>query len=156
MFLWAGFSKATALEVQAVYIEGYRIIPEGWADAAALCLVVWEIIIGAGLIVFGNRPLVHWTALATLGVFVVAQSTLIVRGIATPCGCFSATEYVSARTLARTGLLFLVSGGLAVGTTRLSRSPRTAAVRARVNSARNDTLVNRQHGQERVQPVRRQ
>ncbi|AJF08318.1 hypothetical protein GSUB_16935 (plasmid) [Geoalkalibacter subterraneus] len=89
IFVYAGVLKALDVAGLTESIAAYQILPIQMVPFVAATLPYVEI--GAGLLVL-LRP---WrgAALATLavlnGVFMVALSSLIIRGINIDCGCFS-------------------------------------------------------------------
>lgn len=88
VFLYAAGAKILAPGQFAVAVSNYRLLPHEWTHLAAIT-VPWVEAIAAALVILGVwlRP----SALVLLGltgVFLVAISSALARGLNIECGCF--------------------------------------------------------------------
>ncbi len=93
------------LEGSSRAIRGYKLLPESLCRPAGIALPLLEISISIGLLV-GWRPLAFALAgTALLFTFLVAQASVLIRGMEVGCGCFSSghdADKIGLFTLART------------------------------------------------------
>jgi putative oxidoreductase len=111
-FLYAGMIKAEDTIVFAGQVANYQLLPYAWNYLVAAILPYLEVL--CGLLLLLNR----WVRPSTLIlgvlnlVFMVALTSLIVRGIDIDCGCFRPDAEVStspfAALLRDVGLMVLV------------------------------------------------
>jgi uncharacterized membrane protein YphA (DoxX/SURF4 family) len=87
VFIWSGIIKSFNPQAFAVIIESYGIIPDPWVLPAALCLSVFELLVGIGLMLNIQGALGLVTALLILFMLVLGYGLWI--GLDVDCGCFS-------------------------------------------------------------------
>jgi hypothetical protein len=108
--LLAGLEKARAPRAFVQGVEGYRLVPRGFAPVVGGALIAAELALGA-LLVSDLAPTVTAAgAVGLFGLFAVALAVSLARSNRAPCHCFGASELetISAlallRALALTGL----------------------------------------------------
>lgn len=110
VFVYAAWTKLSQpWLVFALSIDAYRLLPE-WAVLTVARSLPWmELVLG---IFLAAGFWLRYTALATallLAGFYAAMIWAFAQGAAIDCGCFGVGEAVSARTLARDGVLLLAA-----------------------------------------------
>jgi putative oxidoreductase len=88
VFLYAGAIKVRAPQPFADSIASFELLPAALIDPLALGLPIFELAVG-GLLVLGwlARP-AALSALGLTGMFVLALSLALARGLKVDCGCF--------------------------------------------------------------------
>lgn len=114
LFAWAGFLKLQDPAAFANDIANYRLLPSlaPWM-AAALPMV--ELVLGAAVIAapLAWRRAAALSLAAIMGVFTVAVSQALLRGISIDCGCFgSSASPVTALTVVRDVALFAAAAAI--------------------------------------------
>lgn len=87
-------------------IVAFRLdLPSGFVGFAALALPLFEVLLGAYLLLGWQLRITSIVASVLLAVFIAALISVVARGIPTPCGCFGPQETapVSWWTIARDG-----------------------------------------------------
>lgn len=107
VFGGAGIAKLRAFRRFVTRLRQQALVPAGWETVVAAVLACCETGIGLLLVtrVFEDAALMG--AACLIGLFGVAQTMALRRGVAVPCFCFgpSSAEAISAYTLARLVLL---------------------------------------------------
>lgn len=106
VFIVAGVLKVGHAADLASTIVAFRLnLPASFVGFAALALPLFEIVLGAYLLLGWQLRASSAVAAGLLLVFIAALSSVVIRGIATPCGCFGPgeTEPVTWWTVARDG-----------------------------------------------------
>ncbi len=110
-----------ALEIFAIAVNGYGLLPDWAVTPVAYSVPVLETVLGILLIVgIGLR----WTATASsllLLFFFSIMARAYLLGQSIDCGCFGPGDTLSLKTLARDGLLWLLSFTLACAAFRHAR-----------------------------------
>jgi len=119
VFLYAAYTKLRQpWTLLAVSIDSYRMLPE-WAVLALARTLPWlELGIGILLVAGYRLRTATLAASALLALFFGVMLRAFFQGLGIDCGCFGVGEGLSARTLARDGLLVLVSIFLTVAAFR--------------------------------------
>jgi uncharacterized membrane protein YphA (DoxX/SURF4 family) len=127
VFLYAAYTKLRQpWMLFAMSIDAYQILPV-WAAMFLGHWLPWlELLIGVFLIAGILLRYTAGTATALLVVFFALMMRAYFKGMAIDCGCFGLGEAISAETLARDGLLLLIS--LALTTLTLRRPQRRPPV----------------------------
>lgn len=102
VFLYAALTKVPAFDTFAEEIANYRMLPALLVAPLAVAVPGMELLCGA-LLVLGRwwvRPAALLLSLL-LGVFIVALSQALLRGINLSCGCFGGSEVATWGTVAR-------------------------------------------------------
>lgn len=89
VFLVAGGSKALGIQSFAVEIGAYRLVPTLLVQPLAIALPLFELLIGAYLLI---GFLQRWSAVAAavlLVIFIGAMALALARGLTLECGCIS-------------------------------------------------------------------
>jgi uncharacterized membrane protein YphA (DoxX/SURF4 family) len=90
VFLYAGWQKLGAPQEFADSIAAYQLLPAQLIDLLALALPPLELIVGCLLLIGWQRRVAAFSALILTGIFAVAISSAIARGLTIDCGCFGA------------------------------------------------------------------
>ena len=117
VFIYAAYSKLRqSWLLFALSIDSYQLLPE-WAVYAVARTLPWlELALGALLIAGVWLRYLSLVAAAILSAFFTILLVSYFRGASIDCGCFGVGEALSAKTLARDGLLLaaaLTVAGLA-------------------------------------------
>ena len=115
VFIYAAYTKLRqSWLLFALSIDSYQMLPE-WAVFAVARTLPWlELALGALLIAGAWLRYLSMVAAAILGVFFSVMVVSYFRGAGIDCGCFGVGEPLSARTLARDGVLLAAALGLVV------------------------------------------
>ena len=128
VFLYAAWTKLRQPWLMfALSIDAYQLLPE-WAVLTTARVLPWlELAIGVLLLVGVWLRYVSILAAAILGVFFAIMLLSFGKGMGIDCGCFGVGEPLTAKTLARDGLLL----GTAITLTFLAKPPRSNRLRSR-------------------------
>ncbi|HMD48583.1 MAG TPA: MauE/DoxX family redox-associated membrane protein [Bryobacteraceae bacterium] len=130
VFLYAAYTKLREpWMVFAMSIDAYQLLPQ-WAVLLLGHWLPWfELLLGVFL---AAGILLRYTAATATGllmVFFTLMTRAYLKGMAIDCGCFGSGEVISVKTLARDGLLLVLSIALTLLAVSTSRtSPRTRVV----------------------------
>jgi uncharacterized membrane protein YphA (DoxX/SURF4 family) len=115
VFLYAAWTKLRQpWLVFALSIDAYQLLPE-WAVLATARVLPWlELAIGVLLLAGVWLRYVSIVAAAILAVFFATMLLSFGKGMGIDCGCFGVGEPLTAKTLARDGLLLGMAIMLAV------------------------------------------
>jgi len=115
VFLYAAYTKLKdPWLLFAMTVDAYQILPH-WAVLVVARALPWmELLIGLLLIAGLGLRYVSAAASILLGVFLAIMIRSYAKGMAIDCGCFGPGDVISAKTLARDGLLFGSSLALTV------------------------------------------
>lgn len=126
VFVYAGAVKLAAPQAFADSIATFRLLPAQLVDLLALGLPLFEVVLGA-LLVLGR-----WTrtsalgALFSCGMFALALASALLRGLPVDCGCFgghgASSVFQGWISLGRDVVLGAVALALYVGQGRSGRS----------------------------------
>lgn len=107
LFIYAALTKLPAFDTFAEEIANYRVLPALLVAPAAVAMPGIELLAGL-LLVLGRwvRPAALLLSVL-LGVFIVALSQALLRGINLSCGCFGGSELATWGTVARDALFLL-------------------------------------------------
>jgi putative oxidoreductase len=123
VFVYAAYTKLRQPWLLfALSIDSYQLLPE-WAVLAIARTLPW-LELGLGLLLIAGTWL-RYTAIAAAAILGLFFSVMIVsysRGGGIDCGCFGVGEALSAKTLARDGLLL----GAALALASLAWRPRSS------------------------------
>jgi uncharacterized membrane protein YphA (DoxX/SURF4 family) len=124
VFLYAAWTKLRQPWLMfALSIDAYQLLPE-WAVLTTARVLPWlELAIGVLLLIGVWLRYVSILAAAILGVFFAIMLLSFGKGMGIDCGCFGVGEPLTAKTLARDGLLLAAAIMLAV----LAKPPRLEA-----------------------------
>jgi uncharacterized membrane protein YphA (DoxX/SURF4 family) len=124
VFLYAAWTKLRQPWLMfALSIDAYQLLPE-WAVLTTARVLPWlELAIGVLLLIGVWLRYVSILAAAILGVFFAIMLLSFGKGMGIDCGCFGVGEPLTAKTLARDGLLLAAALMLAV----LAKPPRLGA-----------------------------
>ena len=106
VFLAAGILKVGHAADLGSTIVAFRLdLPPAFVGFSAIALPLFEIVLGVYLLLGWNLRIVSVISVALLAVFIAALTSVVIRGIPTPCGCFgpSETDPVTWWTIARDG-----------------------------------------------------
>jgi uncharacterized membrane protein YphA (DoxX/SURF4 family) len=114
VFLYAAWTKLRQPWLMfALSIDAYQLLPE-WAVLTTARVLPWlELIIGLLLLSGIWLRYVSILAAAILGVFFAIMLLSFGKGMGIDCGCFGVGEPLTARTLARDGVLLAAAITLA-------------------------------------------
>jgi putative oxidoreductase len=88
VFVYAGAIKLRASQPFADSIATFRLLPIQGVDLLAMGLPVFELMVG-GLLIFGwLRRAASLAAVLMTGVFALALTSALARGLPVDCGCF--------------------------------------------------------------------
>ncbi|MBV8222034.1 MAG: DoxX family membrane protein [Candidatus Eremiobacteraeota bacterium] len=106
VFLAAGVLKVGHAADLGSTIVAFRLdLPPAFVGFSAIALPLFEIVLRVYLLLGWQLRIVSLVSVALLAVFIAALSSVVVRGIPTPCGCFGPreTDPVTWWTVARDG-----------------------------------------------------
>lgn len=93
VFVVAGIAKIGHPADFASTIVAFRFnFPPAFVGFAGLALPPFEVVLGAYLLLGWQLRIASVAAVALLTVFIIALSSVVIRGIPTPCGCFGPGE----------------------------------------------------------------
>ena len=115
VFIYAAYTKLRqSWLLFALSIDSYQMLPE-WAVFAVARTLPWlERALGVLLVAGAWLRYLSMVAAAILGLFFSVMVVSYFRGAGIDCGCFGVGEPLSARTLARDGVLLAAALGLVV------------------------------------------
>ena len=120
VFLYAAYTKLRqSWLLFALSIDSYQLLPEWAVFALARTLPALELVLGVLLIAGVWLRYLSVAAAAILGLFFSVMIVSYFQGAGIDCGCFGVGEPLSARTLARDGVLLAAAITLVVFTRRL-------------------------------------
>lgn len=132
VFIYAAYTKLRqSWLLFALSIDSYQMLPERAVYAVARTLPWFELALGMLLITGVWIRYLSIAAAAILGLFFSVMIVSYFRGASIDCGCFGVGEPLSAKTLARDGVLLAAALGLvvlsrkSVGFRLKARSPRS-------------------------------
>jgi putative oxidoreductase len=129
MFIYAGYAKLTQPPfLFEMAVDSYQILP-AWAVLWVAHSLPWlEVVLG--LVLISGWKLPYFSAFSTLliGFFLALMAISFSRGVEARCGCFGGSEPVSAWTLTRDSMMFLIAAYLTVYAWKQRRAPQTAAL----------------------------
>ena len=132
VFVYAAYTKLRqSWLLFALSIDSYQLLPEWAVYAVARTLPIFELALGLLLIAGIWLRYLSILAAAILGLFFSVMVVSYFRGAGIDCGCFGVGEPLSAKTLARDGVLLAASLVLVVRARKVTAS----AVEARDRSA---------------------
>jgi uncharacterized membrane protein YphA (DoxX/SURF4 family) len=106
VFIYAAYTKLRqSWLLFALSIDSYQLLPEWAVFALARTLPALELILGVLLVAGVWLRSLSIVAAAILAAFFSAMVMSYFRGAAIDCGCFGVGEPLSAKTLARDGVL---------------------------------------------------
>lgn len=119
VFIYAAYTKLRqSWLLFALSIDSYQLLPEWAVFALARTLPALELALGVLLIAGVWLRYLSIVAATILGVFFIAMTMSYFRGAAIDCGCFGVGEPLSAKTLARDGILLAAAIALGACTRR--------------------------------------
>ncbi|MBV8151855.1 MAG: DoxX family membrane protein [Candidatus Eremiobacteraeota bacterium] len=129
VLLAAGALKVGHFDWLASEIAAYRILPGNLVAPLAVGLPLIEILVGAYLIAGLYTRAAGWIALIEFVVFAAAITSVVVRGISAPCGCFGPGDVrpASWNEVGRDVVLALITAFI------IWRAPGALAVDSRLN-----------------------
>jgi putative oxidoreductase len=86
-FVWAGILKVMDPQEFADNIAAYQILPYSIINFAATSLPVFEILVGAMLVIGFQVEVAAFSVLILCGIFAVALASALIRGLKIDCGC---------------------------------------------------------------------
>ena len=93
VFIFAGVAKIGHAEDFASTIVAFRFnLHPTFVGFTSLALPPFEVVLGAYLLLGWQLRIASAVAVALLAVFTIALSSVVIRGIPTPCGCFGPGE----------------------------------------------------------------
>jgi hypothetical protein len=93
VFITAGVLKLGHAADLGSTIVAFRLdLPAQFVGFAAISLPLFEIVLGAYLLLGWQLRIVSVVSVALMLVFIAALSSVVIRGIPTPCGCFGPRE----------------------------------------------------------------
>lgn len=139
VFLYAAYTKLWSIEwgdagfrvewrpwaVFAMSVNSYQLLPEWAAVLVARTLPWFELALGVLLIAGLQLRWVAAAASALLVFFLAVMLRAYSKGQGIDCGCFGVGEAMSAKTLARDGMLAAMSVALTVTAFRQQRNSKT-------------------------------
>jgi uncharacterized membrane protein YphA (DoxX/SURF4 family) len=88
LFVYAGILKITDVQQLADSIAAYRMLPLQTINMMAFALPPFEVMLGLLLLIDWKTRMVALGVTLLLGVFTLALSQAILRGLNIDCGCF--------------------------------------------------------------------
>jgi uncharacterized membrane protein YphA (DoxX/SURF4 family) len=127
VFLYAAWTKLRQPWLMfALSIDAYQLLPE-WAVLTTARVLPWlELAIGVLLLIGVWLRYISILAAAILGVFFAIMLLSFGKGMGIDCGCFGVGEPLTAKTLARDGLLL----GAAITLAVVAKAPRSNWLRS--------------------------
>jgi uncharacterized membrane protein YphA (DoxX/SURF4 family) len=101
-----GFDPGKALQF-AVAIEGYKLAPQALVSPLANYLPIFEMALGVFLLSGWKSRYSALVTTALLLFFIVVLTITYARGIDADCGCFSLSDKISPKTIARDSIILL-------------------------------------------------
>ena len=115
VFVYAAYTKLRqSWLLFALSIDSYQLLPEWAVFTLARTLPILELTLGVLLIAGVWLPYLSIVAAAILGLFFSVMVVSYFRGAGIDCGCFGVGEPLSAKTLARDGVLLVAALALVV------------------------------------------
>lgn len=110
-----------AIEIFAIAVNGYKVLPEWAVTPIAYFVILLETVLGIVLIA---GVAVRWAAAAStalLAFFFALMFRAYLMGESIACGCFGPGEQLGVGTLVRDGFLLLLAALVTWGAFRLNR-----------------------------------
>jgi uncharacterized membrane protein YphA (DoxX/SURF4 family) len=115
VFMYAAYTKLRqSWLLFALSIDSYQMLPEWGVYAVARTLPWFELALGLLLVAGVWLRYLAIVATTILGLFFTVMLVQYFRGAGIDCGCFGVGEALSAKTLARDGVLLAAAVTLAV------------------------------------------
>ena len=95
VFLYASFDKISHPHQFAISVRAYQIIPVSVSTLFALLLCWSEAVSGTMLILGVATRKAAGAIFILLGMFIVALSMVLIKGMVIDCGCFKSGEHAS-------------------------------------------------------------
>jgi len=89
VFIYASLDKIANPQQFAIAVRGYQLMPLQFSNLFAIALPWSELIVGIFLILGIFTRQAAAAVFLLLGMFIVAVSTVLIRGMVIDCGCFS-------------------------------------------------------------------
>jgi uncharacterized membrane protein YphA (DoxX/SURF4 family) len=119
VFIYAAYTKLRqSWLLFALSIDSYQLLPEWAVYALARTLPALELTLGVLLIAGVWLRYLSIVAVAILTLFFLVMVVSYFRGAGIDCGCFGVGEPLSAKTLARDGVLLAAAIALAASARR--------------------------------------
>ena len=110
VFLWAAYTKLRdPWMIFAMEIDAMKIVPGPMVEFIARTMPWFELLLGFLLVIGIQTRYVASAATALLVTFFSMLLFLYLRGFQGDCGCFGPGEQLGPKTLARDGVLILLS-----------------------------------------------
>jgi uncharacterized membrane protein YphA (DoxX/SURF4 family) len=110
VFLWAAYTKLRdPWMVFAMEIDAMQVLPASMVEPAARVMPWFELLLGVLLAIGIQTRYVATVATALLAGFFSMLLFLYLKGFQGDCGCFGPGEKLGPRTLARDGVLVMLS-----------------------------------------------
>jgi uncharacterized membrane protein YphA (DoxX/SURF4 family) len=110
VFLWAAYTKLRdPWMIFAMEIDAMKIVSGSMVEFVARTMPWFELVLGVLLVIGIQTRYVASVATALLTVFFATLLVLYLRGFQGDCGCFGPGEQLGPKTLARDGVLILLS-----------------------------------------------
>ncbi len=130
VFIYAAYTKLRqSWLLFALSIDSYQLLPEWSVYGLARTLPLFELALGVLLIAGVALRYLSIVAAAILGLFFSVMVVSYFRGAGIDCGCFGVGEPLSAKTLARDGVLLAAAIMLVVRSWRGPARNSTAETR---------------------------
>ncbi|MDD2711270.1 MAG: DoxX family membrane protein [Verrucomicrobiae bacterium] len=94
MFIYAGAMKMISPQPFADSIDSFKILPNLCVSLFALCLPPFEVGVGALMLAGPFKRMASLGVLLLSGVFLVALSQALIRGLKVDCGCFGSSPEI--------------------------------------------------------------
>ena len=115
VFIYAAYTKLRqSWLLFALSIDSYQMLPEWAVYAVARTLPWFELVLGLLLVAGVWLRYLSLVAATILGLFFTVMVVQYFRGAGIDCGCFGVGEALSAKTLARDGVLLAAALTLVV------------------------------------------
>ncbi len=88
LFVWAGGAKIGHADVFAAQIAAFGLVPHALIAPLALLLPLFEVLLGAYLVLGLYTRVAAIIAVVQLAIFATAIGTAVARGLSLSCGCF--------------------------------------------------------------------
>jgi uncharacterized membrane protein YphA (DoxX/SURF4 family) len=110
VFLYAAYTKLREpWMVFAMEIDAMKVVPGASVESVARTMPWFELALGVLLLIGIQTRFVGSVATVLLGTFFTMLLVLYLRGFQGDCGCFGPGEQLGPKTLARDGVLVLLS-----------------------------------------------
>lgn len=139
VFLYAGILKMQSPQTFADRIAGFQLLPDAGINLLALSLPVFEIAVGAMLIIGFQIEMAAFSVLILCTVFAVALISALARGLKIDCGCFGSGTPSTLKTWFSLGRDILLAG--AAWIIGISASTRDATETSKSETDKRDSAV---------------